>query len=58
MQVKVQTVPGFASGLHDGMPKFIQQEGVAGLGPYMHLPLSSYVLQDKCLQVQLSQQAL
>jgi hypothetical protein len=29
-QVKVQTVPGFANGLIDGMPKFIQQEGVAG----------------------------
>ncbi|CAL5220933.1 g3031 [Coccomyxa viridis] len=31
VKVKVQTVPGFASGLRDGMPKFIQQEGVAGL---------------------------
>ena len=30
MQVKVQTSPGFAKGLSDGMPKFIQQEGVAG----------------------------
>jgi hypothetical protein len=30
LQVKVQTVPGFAKGLSDGMPKFIQQEGVAG----------------------------
>ncbi|CAK0783171.1 Mitochondrial phosphate carrier protein 3, mitochondrial [Coccomyxa viridis] len=31
VKVKVQTVPGFAKGLSDGMPKFIQQEGVAGL---------------------------
>ena len=30
LQVKVQTVPGFANGLMDGMPKFIQQEGFAG----------------------------
>ena len=30
VQVKVQTSPGFAKGLSDGMPKFIQQEGVAG----------------------------
>ena len=30
LQVKVQTSPGFAKGLSDGMPKFIQQEGVAG----------------------------
>ena len=29
-QVKVQTSPGFAKGIADGMPKFIQQEGVAG----------------------------
>ena len=40
-QVKVQTVPGFANGLMDGMPKFIQQEGVAGCAcmpptPCMH----------------------
>ncbi|CAL8471880.1 g11422 [Coccomyxa elongata] len=31
VKVKVQTVPGYANGLSDGMPKFIQQEGVAGL---------------------------
>lgn len=31
VKVKVQTSPGFAKGLSDGMPKFIQQEGVAGL---------------------------
>ncbi|KAL3133751.1 Mitochondrial phosphate carrier protein 3, mitochondrial [Trebouxia sp. C0010 RCD-2024] len=31
VKVKVQTSPGFAKGLADGMPKFIQQEGVAGL---------------------------
>ncbi len=30
LQVKVQTVPGYANGLSDGMSKFIQQEGVAG----------------------------
>jgi hypothetical protein len=30
MQVKVQTVPGFANGLFDGMPKVIAQEGVGG----------------------------
>lgn len=30
VQVKVQTSPGFAKGISDGMPKFIQQEGVAG----------------------------
>ena len=26
----MQTVPGFANGLSDGMPKFIQQEGFGG----------------------------
>ena len=31
VKVKVQTVPGFAKGLSDGMPKFIAQEGVGGL---------------------------
>lgn len=31
VKVKVQTVPGFARGLSDGMPKFIAQEGVGGL---------------------------
>ena len=31
LQVKVQTVPGFARGMADGLPKFIAQEGVAGL---------------------------
>jgi hypothetical protein len=31
LQVKVQTVPGYARGLADGLPKFVQQEGVAGL---------------------------
>jgi solute carrier family 25 phosphate transporter 3 len=30
LQVKVQTVPGFARGFADGLPKFVQQEGVAG----------------------------
>lgn len=29
-QVKMQTTPGFAKGLTDGMPKFVQQNGVAG----------------------------
>jgi solute carrier family 25 phosphate transporter 3 len=31
VKVKVQTNPGFAKGLMDGMPKFIEQEGIAGL---------------------------
>ena len=30
-QVKVQTVPGYARGIADGLPKFVQQEGVGGL---------------------------
>lgn len=30
-QVKVQTVPGYAKGLADGLPKFVAQEGVGGL---------------------------
>lgn len=30
LQVKVQTVPGYAKGLMDGMPKVIAQEGVGG----------------------------
>lgn len=30
VQVKVQTVPGYAKGLSDGMPKVISQEGVGG----------------------------
>ncbi len=29
-QVKVQTVPGFAKGMSDGFPKFVQMEGVGG----------------------------
>lgn len=32
VQVKVQTVPGFANGLFDGMPKVVAQEGVGGYG--------------------------
>lgn len=31
VKVKVQTVPGFAKGLSDGLPKLVQQEGVGGL---------------------------
>jgi len=31
VKVRVQTQPGFAQGLFDGMPKFIQQEGFGGL---------------------------
>jgi len=31
VKVKVQTNPGWASGLSDGMPKFIAQEGYGGL---------------------------
>jgi hypothetical protein len=30
VQVKVQTVPGYANGLMDGMPKVLAQEGVGG----------------------------
>lgn len=30
LQVKVQTTPGYAKGLTDGLPKFVQQNGVAG----------------------------
>lgn len=26
----MQTVPGFAKGLTDGMPKIVQQEGIGG----------------------------
>lgn len=31
VKVKVQTVPGYARGFSDGLPKFVSQEGVAGL---------------------------
>lgn len=31
VKVKVQTVPGYAKGFTDGLPKFIAQEGVGGL---------------------------
>eukprot|EP00850_Spirogloea_muscicola_P022194 SM000282S10597 [mRNA] locus=s282:40699:42989:+ [translate_table: standard] len=31
VKVRVQTQPGFAHGMHDGMPKMIAAEGVAGL---------------------------
>lgn len=31
VKVKVQTVPGFAKGFTDGLPKFIAQEGFGGL---------------------------
>lgn len=31
VKVKVQTVPGYARGIADGLPKFVQQEGVGGL---------------------------
>ena len=30
VKVRVQTSPGFAKGLLDGFPKFVQQEGFAG----------------------------
>ena len=37
LQVKVQTVPGYAKGLMDGMPKVISQEGVGGcVAPTLH----------------------
>eukprot|EP00798_Chlamydomonas_sp_ICE-L_P013826 gene13826-19744_t len=36
VKVKVQTVPGYAKGLTDGMPKFVSENGVAGL--YKGLP--------------------
>ena len=32
VQVKVQTVPGYAKGLSDGLPKVIAEEGVGGCG--------------------------
>jgi hypothetical protein len=37
-KVKVQTVPGFANGLSDGLPKIVQQEGFGGyvLGISIH----------------------
>lgn len=41
LQVKVQTSPGFAKGLSDGMPKFIQQEGVAGYAGALRSRLSA-----------------
>eukprot|EP00271_Cylindrocystis_brebissonii_P007180 TRINITY_DN2040_c0_g1_i1.p1 TRINITY_DN2040_c0_g1~~TRINITY_DN2040_c0_g1_i1.p1 ORF type:complete len:370 (+),score=48.11 TRINITY_DN2040_c0_g1_i1:208-1317(+) len=31
VKVRVQTIPGFANGLSDGMPKIVAAEGVAGL---------------------------
>lgn len=31
VKVKVQTVPGYARGMSDGLPKFVAQEGVGGL---------------------------
>ena len=31
VKVKVQTVPGYAKGFSDGLPKFVAQEGVGGL---------------------------
>lgn len=31
VKVRVQTQPGFARGLSDGLPKFVKSEGVAGL---------------------------
>ncbi len=31
LQVKVQTTPGYAKGLTDGLPKFIANEGFASL---------------------------
>ena len=30
LQVKIQTSPGYAKGLTDGMPKFVQENGVSG----------------------------
>ena len=30
VKVRVQTQPGFARGLSDGLPKFVKSEGVAG----------------------------
>lgn len=31
VKVKIQTSPGYAKGLTDGLPKFVQENGVAGL---------------------------
>lgn len=36
LQVKVQTVPGYAKGLTDGMPKVIAQEGAGGCALMRH----------------------
>lgn len=30
VKVRVQTLPGFARGLADGLPKFVKSEGVLG----------------------------
>lgn len=30
LQVKVQTQPGYAKGLMDGMPKLISEQGIGG----------------------------
>eukprot|EP00884_Botryococcus_braunii_P004118 jgi/Botrbrau1/13707/Bobra.250_2s0005.1 len=34
VKVKVQTVPGWAKGLSDGLPKFVHEQGVAGWEPF------------------------
>ena len=34
VKVRVQTQPGFARGLGDGLPKFLKSDGVSGYGFY------------------------
>jgi len=46
VKVRVQTQPGFARGLSDGLPKFIQSEGAAGYG--FSLCVSSKELDVQC----------
>ena len=35
VKVRVQTQPGFAKGLSDGLPKFVKSEGALGYGSHL-----------------------
>ena len=49
VKVRVQTQPGFARGLSDGLPKFIKSEGALGL--VFHLIFFKFALIYACCSV-------
>ncbi|RRT54560.1 hypothetical protein B296_00049102, partial [Ensete ventricosum] len=44
VKVRVQTQPGFARGLSDGLPKFVRSEGASGYDPFYSCSFSYHLL--------------